>query len=1117
MLLREKTVIVVTVIVASLMLVLYSSAQAIVANNVAQLEQDQTNNSLERVLKILSNDLSNLDTIVQDWACWDDTYDYAKDSNPAYVRSNLVDETFANLRLNLLVITNSSGSTVFAKAFDLQSETEVPIPQDLVDHLSPSGPILSHMSLESKVVGVILLEEGPMLIASRPILTSSKAGPIGGTFIMGRYLDSSEVDQLAERAGEPVVVRRIDDSQMPPDFAVARSSLSVELPTLVRPLSEEIVAGYALLDDIYGDPVLIVRVDMARDFYRQGQVVMLYLVLSVLAVGVALGAGTLVSLQKLVLTPLTGLSADVNNIANRGDITARVSGRGKDELSSLARAINRMLQSLEQSQRTLEASEAEYRALFENVPHGIYRSTLGGTLLAANPALVRMLGYDSEAEIMAINVARDVYMNPQDRQAWVREMEREGELRDVELVLRRRDGQEVTVLDNAHAVRNKQGAVLYYEGTLTDISERKRMEREISKFGQFLQSVVENANVWLDVLDENANVVMWNKAAELISGYSREEVLGHSKIWEWLYPDEQYRRTITDAVADVVQQGRVEEDIETRIRRKDGQVRIMSWNERSLLDQHGKPIGSIAIGRDVTERKKMQEKLESYSRHLEELVEERTQKLTESERRFRELSDLLPQIVFEIDEKGVVQYMNHAGFAATGVTEEEFSKGLNAFHFLIPAENDRPTGGIQRVMSGEMIGEREFTVLRRDGVSFPALVYAAPITREGKTVGLRGIAVDITQRKRAEEELRAARERLEYVITSNPAVIFTGKPHSDLLDFDNTYMSGSVAALLGYEARDFIADPDLWSKNVHPEDLPRVRAAMPRVFKDGHLSVEYRFMHKEGGYLWIHEEMRVVRDAAGNPLEVIGYWTDMTERKRMEEQILKSERLAAIGETVMMVGHDLRNPLQVLSNSVYLGQEMYSSMPTQCKGLLQEKGMDDLFGTIEKQVDYMNKIVSDLQDYARPVVPELADTSLGQLVADSLSTIRIPNNIRVSFEVEESVPNVMVDRALMMRVFTNLISNAVQAMPSGGELSIAMTQTDGSVSLSFQDTGVGIPEENVSKLFRPLFTTKAKGQGLGLAVCKRLVEAHGGAITAESRVGAGATFTVRIPIVKDVS
>jgi len=155
-----------------------------------------------------------------------------------------------------------------------------------------------------------------------------------------------------------------------------------------------------------------------------------------------------------------------------------------------------------------------------------------------------------------------------------------------------------------------------------EVVERKRAEEEIRKLNQFLDSVLDNANVWLDVLDEEANVVLWNKAAEEISGYSREEVVGHDKIWEWLYPDEEYRNEILAGAVAIIEKGGEEEDAETTIRRKDGQTRIISWNSRNLVDEKGNPIGSIAFGRDITERKRVEEQLQRYAAELERSNEE---------------------------------------------------------------------------------------------------------------------------------------------------------------------------------------------------------------------------------------------------------------------------------------------------------------------------------------------------------------------------------------------------------------------------------------------------------------------------------------------------------------
>ena len=135
--------------------------------------------------------------------------------------------------------------------------------------------------------------------------------------------------------------------------------------------------------------------------------------------------------------------------------------------------------------------------------------------------------------------------------------------------------------------------------------QRLKHVQELQRSNQFLETIIENASVWINVLDNDNNVVIWNKAAEIISGYSREEVLGHRKIWSWLYPDDEYRKQITDSVGYVLHHGKTEQDVETNIRRKDGQARIISWNERNLLDEHGKVVGSIAIGRDITERRRI--------------------------------------------------------------------------------------------------------------------------------------------------------------------------------------------------------------------------------------------------------------------------------------------------------------------------------------------------------------------------------------------------------------------------------------------------------------------------------------------------------------------------------
>ena len=235
---------------------------------------------------------------------------------------------------------------------------------------------------------------------------------------------------------------------------------------------------------------------------------------------------------------------------------------------------------------------------------------------------------------------------------------------------------------------------------------------------------------------------------------------------------------------------------------------------------------------------------------------------------------------------------------------------------------------------------------------------------------------------------------------------------------------------------------------------------------------------------------------------------DLVEERTM--MLSNTTRMAAIGETAGMVGHDLRNPLQTIINTIHLAREsmkMDEVSPTE-RHLRLERALD----TIREQADFMNKIVSDLQDYARQTKPTFVEYDMQTLINETLSSISISKAVEVSSTVEPDLPKLNVDPSLLRRAFTNIVTNALQAMPDGGKLRIKAWRSEKLATVSFQDTGKGISEDVKAKMFSPLFTTKEKGVGLGLAVTRRLVESHRGEIKVTSKLGEGTTFTVEIPL-----
>jgi len=221
----------------------------------------------------------------------------------------------------------------------------------------------------------------------------------------------------------------------------------------------------------------------------------------------------------------------------------------------------------------------------------------------------------------------------------------------------------------------------------------------------------------------------------------------------------------------------------------------------------------------------------------------------------------------------------------------------------------------------------------------------------------------------------------------------------------------------------------------------------------------------------------------------------------------ETERLVAIGQTAGMIGHDIRNPLQAIVSELYLAKQAVSVSPH----IADKASALESISLIEEQTDYISKIVSDLQDFARPLKPEYSDVNLPQLVTSVFQTIKVPDNIMLKINVE-GFPKIETDPTLIKRILTNLINNAIQAMPKGGNLELMACIKEGKAVITVGDTGQGIPEEIKPKLFTPLVTSKAKGQGLGLAVVKRIVEALNGSITFESEEDKGTKFIIKLPI-----
>ena len=475
--LRMKILFVIFIALTMIVIVSCVISEAVLLKGYIKLEEREMLKNVARLNDALSDELLTLDRIAGDWAAWDDTYAFIEDANDRYLKTNLITSTYTGLNLNLMVFLNYDAKIVYGQGLDPENMKLTAVPAGLNRYLRPGGALLKHKSAGSSVKALLLLPEGPLLVASQPILPSDEEGPIRGTLVFGRYLDATEIKRLADLTHLSLSLQ-VYGKQSSPDFNTAFSLLSADKPVLVRSLSEESIAGYSLLRDIYGKPILIFRVLMPRDIYNQGKLSHKYFVITIIITGLVLLILSFLLSDKMILSRLTNLIQHVIKIGQTKNFSLRAPVTGSDELSTLAGEINIMLTGLEQSQEKIKESEERFRRLFNEAPTGNYISSPDGKILLCNLTFAQMFGFKTIEEALKVNLLL-FFINDEERQSFIKLLNEKKKLEFYETDLQSIDGKRITVLQNAIGKFDQDGYLAGICGYVFDITERKIMEEQL--------------------------------------------------------------------------------------------------------------------------------------------------------------------------------------------------------------------------------------------------------------------------------------------------------------------------------------------------------------------------------------------------------------------------------------------------------------------------------------------------------------------------------------------------------------------------------------------------------------------------------------------------------------
>ncbi|MEG4043814.1 CHASE4 domain-containing protein [Microcoleus sp. Pol17_C1] len=522
--LRRKTLSIIGITIAGLTGILYVASSSILLGSLIKAEEQEATQVVKGVLNVFGQTADDFNSRFADWSSWDDTYTFIQNRNSKFIASNLIPEGLANIRVNIAIFVNTSGKIVYSTGLDSQKLKLTPVPEALKRRISLSDPLLQHPNAKSSLAGILLLPSGPILITSRPILTTKSTGPIRGTLIFGRNLDAAGIAKVSKITRLPLIVHSVNEGRLPADFQQAREKLSEKKPIWVRPLSEESIAGYALIRDIYNKPALLLRVDIPREIYRQGQISLLYLLGSVALAGVGLVGCTLLLLERLVLSRLSGLAKAVNHVSSSQDLSMRLPVTGEDELSDLAHTINGMLSAIAQADSEQLEEKARYRAVVEQATDCIFLwDAQTKRLLEANTAFRNLLDYSPDAisqltiyDIIAYS--KDLIDNN------IELLLTDKQFRIGEVLYRRRDGSCVDV--------EVSGSVISYGGreiictVVRDITERKQAEVQLRASEERYRLLFKNNPHPMWVYDlETLEFIAVNQAAVQHYGYTRDEFL----------------------------------------------------------------------------------------------------------------------------------------------------------------------------------------------------------------------------------------------------------------------------------------------------------------------------------------------------------------------------------------------------------------------------------------------------------------------------------------------------------------------------------------------------------------------------------------------------------------
>jgi PAS domain S-box-containing protein len=753
------------------------------------------------------------------------------------------------------------------------------------------------------------------------------------------------------------------------------------------------------------------------------------------------------------------------------------------------RGVVRDITEQKQAEEKLQAGEERYRNLFENATDGIFTLDLKTRFTSGNKKAQEMCGYNKE-ELIGQYATVILPEEEIPRMADILKMVLNGEINTYETKIITKNGDLIPVEVTSSPIE-VDGKIVGAMGMARDITERKRWEEMLRQSEKKYRTILENITDGYYEVDLAGNFTFFNDSMCKMLGYSKNEIIGMN---DRQYTDKENARKVYQAFNKVYNTGKSAVGFDWELTRKDGTKIIVEASITLIRNPEGEPIGFRGVVRDITERKQAEKALQEAKTHFEDLFETAN------------------ELIITTDAEGWVLRLNKEVEKLSGYSKKELI-GKSILEIAYPEDTPKYIQFWKDILSGlDPHYELRAVSAKKHGDIRYLLASGSAIRKDGNVVEIQYNAKDITEERQADEKLRQSEEKYRSILEN----ITDGYYELDLAG-NFIFFNDSTCKMLGYPRNELLGMNNREYED--KENARKVYQAFTEVYTTGKpiKELEFEAIRKDGTKVFIVTSASLIRDARDEPIGFRGVSRDITARKQSEAERAELEkkaqlatRLGVIGEMASGIVHEINNPLtSVIGFAEMLAQK---ELPEDAKEYVR---------IINSEGKRVAGIASRLLNFSRHQNPGTVYTDINELIEATIELQQYEmtsGNIKITTKLDPHLPRTMADPGQMQQVFLNIMLNARTAMRlahGGGKLLIKTKAMDNTIQISFKDDGPGIAKKNLQRIFEPFFTTRKPGEGtgLGLSICQNIIATHDGTIYARSKLGKGATFIIKLPVV----